>query len=157
QFVAAASDSLKRAAPIVARHDVLLAVENHKDFRVDELAALLKQHRDDHIGICLDTGNSIALLEDPMEVIEALAPRAFTTHFKAMGLEASRDGFLLAEVPFGAGILDLSRAVQVLRKARPNIRFNIEMITRDPLRVPCLAENYWATFPELPGRHLARM
>ena len=30
------------------------------------------------------------------------------------------------------------------------------MITRDPLRVPCLAQRYWATFPDLPGRHLAR-
>jgi 3-oxoisoapionate decarboxylase len=30
------------------------------------------------------------------------------------------------------------------------------MITRDPLKVPCLTEGYWATFPELNGRHLAR-
>ena len=30
------------------------------------------------------------------------------------------------------------------------------MITRDPLDVPCLADRYWATFPDLPGRHLAR-
>jgi hypothetical protein len=31
------------------------------------------------------------------------------------------------------------------------------MITRDPLEIPCLTEGYWATFPELPGVHLARM
>ena len=31
------------------------------------------------------------------------------------------------------------------------------MITRDPLKVPCLTDRYWATFPDLPGRHLARM
>jgi hypothetical protein len=30
------------------------------------------------------------------------------------------------------------------------------MITRDPLEVPCLTEKYWATFTDLPGRHLAR-
>ena len=29
------------------------------------------------------------------------------------------------------------------------------MITRDPLKVPCLTEGYWVTFPDLPGRHLA--
>ena len=31
----------------------------------------------------------------------------------------------------------------------------LEMITRDPLRVPCLTEGYWATFPERSGRYLA--
>ena len=72
-----------------------------------------------------------------------------------MGLEEYRDGFLLSEVPLGTGILDLARVVQIVRKAQPEIRLNIEMITRDPLKVPCLTERYWATFPDLPGRHLA--
>ncbi len=31
------------------------------------------------------------------------------------------------------------------------------MITRDPLKVPCLTEGYWVTFPDLPGRHLAHI
>jgi len=30
------------------------------------------------------------------------------------------------------------------------------MITRDPLRVPCLTEKYWSTFDEIPGVDLAR-
>jgi sugar phosphate isomerase/epimerase len=156
RFAASSSHSLKLAAAVVSRQDVLLAVENHKDWRADELLAILKRVGNDQVGICLDTGNSISLLEDPMEVIEALAPRAFTTHFKDMGLEEDRDGFLLSEVPLGTGVLDLPRAVRILKTARPEIRFNIEMITRDPLRVPCLDERYWATFPDLPGRHLAR-
>ena len=146
---------------MVARHGIRLAVENHKDWRADELIAVLKRVGNDHVGVCLDTGNSIALLEDPMEVVEALAPRAFTTHFKDMGLEEYREGFLLAEVPLGTGVLDLPRVVRVVRAARPEIRLNLEMITRDPLKVPCLTEGYWATFPDLPGaaprpRSLAR-
>ena len=147
---------LKLAAAVVARHDMLLAVENHKDWRADELIALLKKAGSDHLGVCLDVGNSISLLEDPMEVVETLAPRAFTTHFKDMAVEEYRDGFLLSEVPLGPGIIDLPRVVQTLRKARPEIRFNIEMITRDPLKVPCLTDRYFATFAELPARHLAR-
>jgi sugar phosphate isomerase/epimerase len=155
RFAEASFHSLSLAAPVVARHHILLAVENHKDWRADELLAVLKRVGNDHVGVCLDTGNSIALLEDPMEVVEALAPRAFTTHFKDMGLEEYREGFLLSEIPFGTGILDLARVVRILRTARAGIRFNIEMITRDPLQVPCLAEGYWVTFPDLPGRHLA--
>jgi sugar phosphate isomerase/epimerase len=156
RFADDAARSLALAAPVVAREGVWLAVENHKDWRADELLALLKRAGNDHVGVCLDTGNSISLLEDPMEVVDALAPRAFTTHFKDMGVEEYRDGFLLSEVPLGTGVLDLPRVVRTLRAARPGIRFNIEMITRDPLKVPCLTDRYWATFPDLPGIHLAR-
>jgi hypothetical protein len=73
-----------------------------------------------------------------------------------MALEEYRDGFLLSEVPLGAGILNLPRVIETLRAVRANIRFNLEMITRDPLKVPCLTEAYWTTFPELPGKHVAR-
>ena len=156
RFAETSSHALSLAAPVVARHDVRLAVENHKDWRADELLAILKRVGNDHVGVCLDTGNSIALLEDPMEVVEALAPRAFTTHLKDMGVEEYPQGFLLAEVPLGTGILDLARVVRIVRAARADIRLNLEMITRDPLKVPCLTEGYWATFPELNGRHLAR-
>jgi sugar phosphate isomerase/epimerase len=148
--------SLRLAAGVLARHDVLLAVENHKDWRADELIGLLGKVGSDRLGVCLDTGNSISLLEDPMEVVEALAHRAFTTHFKDMAMEEYRDGFLLAEVPLGTGVLDLAKVIRVLRKARPGIRFNLEMITRDPLAVPCLTDRYWETFAGLPGWHLAR-
>jgi 3-oxoisoapionate decarboxylase len=72
-----------------------------------------------------------------------------------MAMEEYRQGFLLAEVPLGTGILDLPRALRTLRAARSEIRLNLEMITRDPLKVPCLTEGCWATFPELSGRHLA--
>jgi sugar phosphate isomerase/epimerase len=156
RFADASWHSLSLAATVVARHGVKLAVENHKDWRADEQISLLKRLGSDHVGVCLDTGNSIALLEDPMDVVEALAPWALTTHFKDMGLEEYREGFLLAEVPLGTGILDLPRVVRTLRTANPQLRFNIEMITRDPLQVPCLTSRYWETFPDLPGRHLAR-
>jgi 3-oxoisoapionate decarboxylase len=155
RFADAASHALSLAAGVVARHDVRLAVENHKDWRADELLAVLKRVGNDNVGVCLDMGNNIALLEDPMEVVETLAPRAFTTHFKDMGLEEYPQGFLLAEVPLGEGVLDLPRIVRVVRSARPEIRLNIEMITRDPLKVPCLADAYWVTFPDLPARQLA--
>jgi sugar phosphate isomerase/epimerase len=156
QFADRSARSLALAAPIVVRHGVRLAVENHKDWRAEDLVAMLKKLGSDHVGVCLDTGNSMALLEDPMEVVEALAPLAVTTHFKDMGVEEYAKGFRIAEVPLGSGVLDLPRIVRTLRKAHPAIPLNLEMITRDPLDVPCLDDRYWKTFPDLPGRDLAR-
>ncbi len=156
QFADRSAVSLALAAPVVARHGVRLAVENHKDWRADELVALIKRIGSDHVGVCVDTGNSMTLLEDPMEVVEALAPLAITTHFKDMGIEEYERGFRASEVPLGAGVLDLPRMIRTLRAANAEIPINLEMITRDPLDVPCLGDRYWATFPDLPGRQLAR-
>lgn len=146
---------LELAKPVVERLEIQLAVENHKDWRVEEMLDILRRIDCPFVGVCLDTGNSIALLEEPHEVVDAYAPLAFTTHFKDMALKECEDGFLLSEVPLGTGYLDLARIVRSVRAKKPDIRLNLEMITRDPLRVPCLDEKYWATFSELPARRLA--
>ncbi len=151
-----AFQSLVLAEPIVARAKMRLAVENHKDWRVDELLAILKRLDSRHVGVCVDTGNSIALLEDPLEVVKAYAPWAYSTHLKDMAVAEYEDGFLLSEVPLGDGFLDQAKIVATLRHAQPEIHFNLEMLTRDPLKVPCLTPKYWVTFASLPGRHLAQ-
>lgn len=156
QWAARATRSLEWAEKIVAEKKMLLAVENHKDWRSDELVNILKKLDSRFVGTCVDTGNSIALLEDPLETARLLAPWAFTTHLKDMAVAEHDGGFLLSEVPLGTGFLDLPGIIALLQKARPGIRFNLEMITRDPLQIPCLNSRYWTTFGDLPGRHLAQ-
>lgn len=149
--------SLQLAEPVLRRHKVKLAVENHKDWRAPELVGMLKQLDSEWIGVTLDFGNNIALLEDPLAVVQTLAPYVFTTHVKDMGLEDHPDGFLLSEVPLGKGVLDLPALIALCRKHNPAVTFNLEMITRDPLEIPCLKPDYWATFADVPGADLARM
>jgi sugar phosphate isomerase/epimerase len=148
--------SLQLAEPIVARFKMRLAVENHKDYRAAELVDVMRRLASEYVGVTLDTGNNIALLDDPMGTVKALAPFAFSCHFKDMAVEERDDGFLLAEVPLGTGFLDLPAIVQTLREANRDVRFNLEMMTRDPLVIPCLTDGYWATFGDVPGRDLAR-
>jgi 3-oxoisoapionate decarboxylase len=150
-------NSLTLAEPIIRKNRMKLAIENHKDRRIDEILSLLKRISSEFIGVTVDTGNNIALLEDPIKTVEALAPHACSVHLKDMGVKAYDDGFLLSEVVFGEGFLDLGRIVSILRQAQPSVRFSLEMITRDPLQVPCLTEGYWPTFANLPGRDLASM
>ena len=156
QFTERSFRSLMLAEPIVARHEIRLAIENHKDWRINQLVGMLKRLDSEYVGICVDTGNSISLLEDPMEVVEAFAPWAYSVHLKDMAVRPYEDGFLLAGVPLGEGLLDLGRMVGLLGRARPEIQFSLEMMTRDPLKIPCLTEKYWATLSDVPGRQLAR-
>jgi len=149
--------SLALAGPIAEKHGVKLAVENHKDLQAEELVDLIKKIGRASVGVCVDTGNNLALLETSEKVAATLAPYALSSHIKDMGVEEYADGFLLAEVPLGRGILDLPMILATLRRARPELRFNLEMMTRDPLRVPCLTRKYWMTFADVSGRRLAEM
>jgi sugar phosphate isomerase/epimerase len=148
---------LALARPVVEKHEVRMAVENHKDLQAPALLDLITKLDSPFAGICIDTGNNIALLEPPQETVELLAPHVFTTHIKDMGVEEYRDGFLLAEVPLGTGFLDLEKIVTTVRRARPEVHLNLEMMTRDPLKIPCLTPRYWATLENIPGRRLAEM
>lgn len=148
--------SMQLAEPIARRLDVRIGIENHKDFQAAELAEMLLKLGSPHIGSCIDTGNSIALLEDPLEVVKTLAPFVVTTHIKDMAVQEYADGFLLSEVPLGQGRLDLPQMQEICKKVNPSVTWNLEMITRDPLEIPCLTQGYWATFPDRPATDLAR-
>ncbi len=154
-FSRQAYESLGLAEPVVGKAELRLAVENHKDWRVGELLDLLRRLGSRSVGVCVDTGNSIALLEEPLAVVEAYAPLAFSTHLKDMAVAEYEEGFLLSEVPLGDGFLDVKKIVGVLREKQPDVRLNLEMITRDPLKVPCLTPKYWATLATLPALELA--
>ena len=71
------------------------------------------------------------------------------------------EGFLLSEVALGDGILDIPGMVKGLQARDPNMVFALEMITREPLKIPVFTKKYWATFDDgyspLPGRDLARI
>ncbi len=156
RFVALSHQRIALAVPILEKYRLPLGIENHKDWTADEMVALFEQHSSEFLGACLDTGNNISLLDAPMEVIEKLAPFAVTTHFKDMAVKDAPEGFLLSEVPLDQGVLDLNKVMNTIRTPRPRIRFNLEMITRDPLKIPCLTDRYWATFPDRDGIYLAR-
>lgn len=151
-----AMQTLQWVEPVLRKHQVRLGIENHKDWRAPELAAMLRQIGSEWVGATVDFGNSIALLENPMDVVKALAPYAVSTHVKDMALENYTDGFLLSEVPLGKGLCNLPEMVALCTKHNTAVRFSLEMITRDPLEIPCLKDAYWETFPTLPAPDLAQ-
>jgi 3-oxoisoapionate decarboxylase len=156
KFVSDSHARIERGLRIAERNKMPFGLENHKDWITDEFVALLKKYDSEYLGVCADTGNNLSLLDDPYELVERLAPYAISTHIKDMGLDEYPEGFLLSEVVFGEGMLDLKRIIGMIRAARPNTKFTLEMISRDPLRVPVLTDKYWETFPDRNGRYLAR-
>lgn len=153
--------SVSLAEPVLRKHKIKLAVENHKGWRAAEQAEWIKRVGSEWVGVCFDFGNNVALCEDPMETFRILAPYTVFCHMKDMGVDNYEDGFLLSEVVFGDGIVDLGQMVKTLQQRDPNMLFCLEMITRDPLKIPVFKDTYWPTFTDasspLPGRDLARV
>lgn len=156
RFVDESKAAIKTAVPVLDREKFPMALENHKDWITEEMLALLKEYSSEYFGVLVDTGNNISLLDEPYRLIEAFAPYAVSTHIKDMDYQESPDGFLMSEVPFGEGRLDMKRVIETIRAKRPATRFILEMITRNPLSVPCLTDKYWTTFPERRATDLAR-
>ena len=150
-------EQLSRALPICQSTGVALALENHKDQRIEERVGLLKKFDSEWLGACVDTGNSIALLEDPLETAQTLAPFAKSVHLKDQAVQLSRDGFLLGDIPLGQGSVDLRSIVRVLKEKVPDLQFCLELITRPPLLVPCLDSSYWHTLRDIPAHQLSDM
>jgi sugar phosphate isomerase/epimerase len=144
-FVAQWNKSLEKAAPILKKHKLVAGVENHKDWMADEQVEMLKRIGSENIGACVDFGNNMSLLEDSLEVAEKLAPYAVTTHLKDMAVKPYDEGFELSEVALGDGATPLAKIVSTLRKRRSDIHICLEMITRDPLKVPYKTDHYWIT------------
>jgi sugar phosphate isomerase/epimerase len=147
--------ALDACLPIAERVGMPLAMENHKDRAVDEQVEVLQKYSSEHLGATVDFGNNIAMCDDPVDVINKLAPYAKATHMKNMAVQNYPDGFLLSEVLFEDGFMDIPAMWAVLKKANPAIKPVHEMITRDPLKVPVLTDKYWVTWPDRGGRFLA--
>lgn len=154
--VKAVHESLRAAIPIAESHKLPIALENHKDFTAEEQVNLYRGYPSEYFGACVDAGNNLALLEDPMETLERLAPYAVMTHLKDATLEEYSDGFLLGDIPLGEGMLDLPRVMRTLHERRPSLPVVLECITRNPLKIPCLTDGYWASFPQRDEKALAR-
>ena len=67
----------------------------------------------------------------------------------------------MSEVPLGEGFLDIKGMVATLRKKDPKMALDLEMITRDPLKIPVFTDKYWATFDDpsspISGHEMARL
>jgi sugar phosphate isomerase/epimerase len=153
--------SVELAEPVLRRHKVKLAIENHKGWRAAEHVAWINRLGSEWIGACYDFGNNISLCEDPADTLRLLAPVTIYVSFKDMAVAPYEDGFLLSEMALGEGMLDIPGMVTTLQQKDPNMIFALEMITRDPLKIPVFTKKYWATFDDgyspLPGRDLARI
>ena len=154
-MMSAAAAEIRQALPVCERYRVSLALENHQDLTTEELLSLLELIDSPWVGVCFDTGNPLALLEDPLDSAAALAPLVRSVHFKDYQVVARSDGFLLVGCPLGDGIVDLQSVLEVLEREAPEANLNIEVYVGKHA-VPVLEDDYLRTFPDTSACALGR-
>jgi sugar phosphate isomerase/epimerase len=137
-----------KVLPIVEKHGMILASENHKDRTADEIVAFVSKVSSPALGVLVDPGNNMSFMEDPVETCTKLAPYVRAVSMKDMGVAPYEDGFLLSEVIFGTGATDQAALWKIMKAAYAPLNMVEELITRDPLKVPVYTSAYYASFPE---------
>lgn len=147
ELLAAAAREVTQVVPVCERYRVFLALENHQDLTAPELLSLLELIGSEWVGVCLDTGNPLALLEDPLAAARALAPHAKSVHLKDYQLLALPTGFALLGCALGEGVVDLPAILEVLQREAPEATLSVECyLGRHD--VPALEHDYLARLPE---------
>lgn len=117
---------LQESVPAYADAGVTLGLETYEQVATDDLVSVVRRVGDDHLGIVLDPGNSVARLERPVDVVAAAAPYTVNIHVKDFAF-TRRDGwvgFTYAGCPLGEGLLDHAGMVAAVRQARGDRRVN---------------------------------
>jgi sugar phosphate isomerase/epimerase len=103
---------------------VRLLLENHSDFSVSEYEQVMDEVGRERVGVFLDLTNSVASLEDPIGVVERLAPYAYAAHVKDYVFESMqqpdgyhRRGFAVHYRYPGEGVAPLGSLVRALAEA----------------------------------------
>ncbi len=113
-------DWFKEAVKVAEDYGVKLAVENHIDYTSDECVELLDRVDSPYLGLNLDTGNFLRLLDDPVEGAKKLADRVLATHIKDLkpvkGLDA-REWYFFSSTPVGDGLVNNQKLAQILYDA----------------------------------------
>ena len=127
------ASQLKAAAPQADAAGIKIAVENHCDSFSEEILWLLDRVNSPVVGACIDTVNAMMVMEDPMQAIANLAPRAFTNHFRDDRIEFQRYGFKLTGTAVGEGDIDMKGAYEIFKTKSNMRRINIETEMEIPL------------------------
>lgn len=136
---------------------VKIALENHGDLRAAEARTIIEEAGRDFVGACLDSGNPVRVLEDPLAALEILGPYTVTAHIRDTAVWEHPRGAAIQSVALGEGSVDFVKFVARWRELCPNALFLLEIITGGrPSVVPYLEPAFWKDFPDTPASEFAR-
>lgn len=120
-------NEFKANIPLLEDYGLQLAIENHCDTYADEVIWLIEQLDHPMIGACLDTINSLMVLEGPEETVKKLAPYSFCCHFCDNKVVVDANGTHSIGVAIGKGDIDCAKVLKTIKENSPMDRITFEV------------------------------
>jgi sugar phosphate isomerase/epimerase len=104
--------------PELISRNIQLAIENHDRLKATEFARIIETIGDIHVGICLDSVNSLGAGEGLEEVLRILGPYTINFHIKDFQVKRASHmmGFSVEGTPAGQGMLPVEEILLKLQK-----------------------------------------
>jgi sugar phosphate isomerase/epimerase len=137
---------------------VKLAVENHGgDLQARELKGMIEAAGRDVMGVCLDSGNPVWMLEDPHMTLEMLAPFAETSHIRDSAVWRVPEGIAVRWVNVGDGNVDIDGWIRKFVALRPGLPLIFEnLVSRQPRVFNVFEPKFWDNWRKMPAWEFSR-
>lgn len=148
---------LRSVRPELGGRGLKAIIEVHKDLQAWELREVVEAAGKDLVGVYLDTGNPVFVLEHPMTTLETLAPYVESAHLRDSVVYEHPRGVAVQWVPLGEGVIDFRAFVNRLAELCPRVHvYNKPITGRPPAVIPYLEQDFWKMFPRARAAELAK-
>ena len=137
---------------------VKLAVENHGgDLQAREMKMMIEAVGADVMGVCLDSGNPVWMLEDPHMTLEMLIPYAETCHVRDSAVWMVPEGIAVRWVNMGDGNVDIDGWIRKFIQAKPGLPVIFEnLVSANPRIHAIYNPQFWDNWRKMPAWELSR-
>ena len=137
---------------------IKLAVENHGgDLQAREMKMMVEAVGTDVMGVCLDSGNPVWMLEDPHMTLEMLIPYAETSHVRDSAVWKVPEGIAVRWVNMGEGNVDIDGWIKKFVAAKPGLPIIFENLVSGNPRIHRIYDvKFWDNWRKMPASELAR-
>ena len=114
--------NLSQVATFAAREGIVLAFENHMDYRISEIVQVVEGVDSPFLRINYDYANSFSVVEDQLDAAHMAAPYTAMTHFKDMRVQSitttGEPRFYHAPIRYGS--VEILEILEVFQRNTPN-------------------------------------
>ena len=134
-----------------------IAIENHAgDMQGRELKTLVEGAGKEFVGVCLDSGNPLWVLEDPHVTLEILAPYVLTSHVRDTVVWRIPEGAAVQWVRMGDGNIGIESYLKRYVELCRDKAITLEIIVTGPRNFPYLDPNFWEGYKNVKASEFAR-
>jgi sugar phosphate isomerase/epimerase len=134
---------LEKRVAEAERLKVAIAIENHQDADSADLLDLCGHFESRYLGVTLDMGNPLAVMEHPVRFAERLAKYLRHAHMKDYRIYHAPNGFRLVRCAMGEGVIPFPELFKVLDAQEFPITRSIEMAALQARQIPFLERAWW--------------